>query len=124
MVFLSDRTGGHEVWLKDLRSTEEIALTTDFADKYLPMFSPDGLRVTYTRLFADGGKVYVASVKTGTGQIINPNCSCAATSWSPDGNSILFNTTSGHVSVMDLASGSTRALLEDQNYRLFQTHFS
>jgi Tol biopolymer transport system component len=47
MVFISAQTGSQEIWIKDLRSGEESALTATRSEKYAPLFSPDGSRVSF-----------------------------------------------------------------------------
>ncbi len=47
MIFVSKRSGYQEVWVRDLQSGDESALTTTRSMKHLPGFSPDGSTVGF-----------------------------------------------------------------------------
>jgi serine/threonine protein kinase len=44
-----------QIWLKVLPDGEPVQLTSDASVKYGPVFTPDGSRVTYTRISSSGG---------------------------------------------------------------------
>ena len=48
IVFISTRTGHHEIWTKDLTTGQDTQLTASREDKYEPSFSPDGKSVSFS----------------------------------------------------------------------------
>ena len=48
IVYMSTRSGNNDIWLKDLKTGKESALTATAVNEYNPMLSADGSKVTYT----------------------------------------------------------------------------
>ncbi len=48
IVYISTRSGNNDVWLKDLKTGKESALTATAVNEQNPMLSADGSKVTYT----------------------------------------------------------------------------
>jgi Tol biopolymer transport system component len=108
MVFISTRTGYQEIWIRDMRSGEESALTATRSLKYAPRFSPDGSKVG----FAVPGtwNAYVMSSTGGEAEMVCEGCG-QVTGWSSDGKRILCNALDGKVYLLDLASRRKTALI-------------
>jgi Tol biopolymer transport system component len=106
MAFVSGRTGHQEIWLKDFSSGEESVLTSTRANKYLPRFSLDGSRVSYTAMVSQkqtGFDGFVIPAVGGTAEHICVDCG-EITDWAPDGRHVIGNSVYGRVYLLDLAS--------------------
>jgi len=100
MVWVSGRSGSHEIWIRDLGSGEESMLTSKGSDKWHPRFSPDGSKIS----FAEGpsGNIYIMPATGGAPEMVCEGCG-EATDWSHDGKLILGDNAGGHAWVVDLA---------------------
>jgi serine/threonine protein kinase/Tol biopolymer transport system component len=111
IVYVSLRPGNQEVWIKDLRTGQESALTASGSIKYGPTFSPDGSKVS----FKEGEDVYIVPATGGPPEMVCEGCG-EATDWSPDGKRIIGNTVDGQAWVLDLASRRKTALLATHHW--------
>ena len=59
VVFVSNRSGNAGLWIKDLESGREMALTPSPAGKFYPVITPDGLKVAYGVLENQKEAIYV-----------------------------------------------------------------
>jgi TolB protein len=83
-----------------------------------PTWSPDGSEIIYSSDERGGPQLYRISSGGGSGRLISTGHGyCTEPSWSPDGKKVAFNTRSGgfQVTILDLASGSTRSVGEGQD---------
>jgi Tol biopolymer transport system component len=99
IVFVSTRPGQQEVWTKDLRSGQELALTATRAPKWDRQFSPDSSQIA----FAESYNVFVAPSSGGAPELVCKQCG-EITDWSADGKRIIGNTATGRAWVLDLVS--------------------
>ena len=113
MVFISSRSGNKEVWIKDLRTGEDSALTASRSNNWLPLFSPDGSRVSFAE--SPAWNVYIAPSAGGAPEMVCEGCG-EATGWSSDGKRIIGNTVDGQAWVMDLASRRKTDLLATRHW--------
>ena len=118
MVWASARSGNSEIWIRDLRTGEESALTASGTDKFEPRFSPDGSRVSFCscenkRL--DKWTVYIIPATGGAPEKVCEDCG-QATGWSPDGRWIIGNRLEGQAWVFDVASRHKRDLLATRQW--------
>jgi serine/threonine protein kinase/Tol biopolymer transport system component len=98
LVFVTDRTGNPQIWLKSLREGWERPLVTekDFGQDWIaefrePNFSPDGRRIAYTVAAGGGHSVYVSSVAGGKPLRVSPDSiDERSPTWSGDGAWIAF----------------------------------
>ncbi|NWF83477.1 MAG: protein kinase [Bryobacteraceae bacterium] len=103
MVFISSRTGGEEIWIKDLQSGEESALTVSRSNKWMPRFSRDGSKVSFTAYESRKWNGYVMPSTGGAQEVFCEDCG-EATDWTPDGKHIIGNTVTGRVWMVEVAS--------------------
>lgn len=102
MVFISDRTGSQEIWIKDLGSGEESALTATRFGKHLPLFSPDGSRVSFSSYESfQRWNTYVVPATGGAPEMM---CEGLLMSWSSDGKRVLHHEVDWRVRLLDLPS--------------------
>ena len=103
MAFVSARSGNQEIWIKDLDTGEDAALTASRVDKYGVKFSPDALKVSFATHRDDKWNIYVVPASGGAAEIICEDCG-QATGWSPDGKYLLGNSGGGHLFLVEVAS--------------------
>ncbi len=66
LAFVSDASGNSDIWLMDLESREQTQLTTNTADDYNPVWSPDGTKIYFTSTRDDPeGEIYCYSIELG-----------------------------------------------------------
>jgi Tol biopolymer transport system component len=113
MAWVSSRSGSQEIWIRDLRSGDESALTATRSNKWKPTFSPDGSRVS----FSDSRSWNVCLVPSAGGapEMVCEGCG-QATDWSPDGKRIIGNPVDGQAWVLDLASRRKTALFATRHW--------
>ena len=126
LVFLSTRTGNSDVWLKNLVSGVETALTVTPFEEERAQISRDGSQTAY----AANGAIYVVSIgadgRAGVPAKVCEGCGAPA-DWAPDGKGLLVvirrqpNPTVGW---LDLASGQHKEILSEPRYFLVQPNFS
>jgi serine/threonine protein kinase len=119
VAFASARTGKSRIWIKQLASSDEVALT-DGEDSQ-PQFSPDGSQVLYVHSDPDGSSLWRVSIVGGQPRRLVENAVEGA--WSPDGKQIGFlrlsdNLKQGEVWLADAdGSGARRLHANDSSLR-------
>jgi hypothetical protein len=96
LVWSSNRSGNHEVYLADLATGQIRQLTHHSHVDYLPRFSPDGERISFLRTrhewasFREGGASDLFVMQAdGTGETRVAERADHAT-WTPDGKGLVF----------------------------------
>jgi Tol biopolymer transport system component/predicted Ser/Thr protein kinase len=125
LVFCSNRTGNSDVWLKDLVSGRETALTATPANEDSPKVTFDGAKVAYNTVENQKWPVHVVSARGGVPEKVCDNC-WSLWDWSTDGKRILFAVGDAAllVGVLDPASAKKVDFLKHPRYPLVQAHFS
>ena len=113
VVFISTRPGNQEIWIKDLKTGKESELTATRANKYNPVFSPDGSMVGFSE--SPTWDVYVVPSGGGVADKVCERCG-EVTDWSSDGKRIIGNTLSGQAWILDLASRRKSDLLNTRRW--------
>ena len=105
-----------DVWLVDLERGSNSRFTFDAAPDQYPVFSPDGEQIVFTSN-REGWALYrKAANSIGDEELVAEGVR-AATSWSPDGRYILYNTppseeTNNDVMILDLSSGESAPFVQ------------
>jgi Tol biopolymer transport system component/predicted Ser/Thr protein kinase len=123
MVFLSGPADNQEVWIKDLGSGEQHALTFTRSNKYYPLFSPDGSKLSYGSQANGKWNICVVPAAGGAVETVCQQCGIVYT-WTSDGKRGVSEYYGGRIGLVELSSGRTTELLAHPNYRLYQPHFS
>ena len=124
IAFLSGGSGNKEVWMLDLASGQETALTAGALQVSAPILTSDGSKVAYSVLEKRRRPIYVAATSRGMAEKACEDCG-EPVGWSSDGSKLLY--VSGqprHVNLLDLTSGAATPLLEHPEFSLDQAHFS
>src|SRR5207253_8577979 len=58
IAYVSDRTGHFDIFLRQIGTTSDIALTHDQGDNIQPAFSPDGRQIAFVTSRVGGSEIY------------------------------------------------------------------
>jgi Tol biopolymer transport system component len=113
VAFVSLRDGRSRIWLKQLATGEEVALTE--GPDYGPRYSPDGSSLLFIRTESAGFDLHRVSSVGGASRRVARGAVRAA--WSPDGKRILFarparDITGSRLFVVSAEGGDERAVAE------------
>ena len=129
LVFISTRLGNPDVWLKDLQSGKETALTATPAREEEVEITADGTRVFYCVLESSRGVVYQLATSGGAPEKICDDCG-RPWDWSPDGSKILYLIEEGrrHANVamglLDVATRQQTDYVVEPDYSVARARFS
>jgi Tol biopolymer transport system component len=95
IVFASDRSGGHEIWVADSTGEHPVQLTSfNRSLTGSPHWSPDGREIVFDSRAEGRGDIYIISAEGGKPRRLTTDPDeDVAPSWSRDGNSIYFCST-------------------------------
>ena len=127
VVFASDRQGLPQIWLKQLATGNEAALTAGSDDR--PRYSPDGSQVLFVRDGAGGRDLYRIAVVGGTERKLMNDVIEA--DWSPDGTEVVFaravaenGNSIVRIGIADVQSGAERFLNSIENRLIFSLRWA
>ena len=129
LVFISTRSGNPDVWLKDLQSGKETALTATSAPEEEPEITSDGTRIFYSVIESSRGVVYQMATNGGPPERICGDCG-RPWDWSPDGGKILYLIEEGRrhanvaIGLLDVATRQQRDYLLHPDYSLARVRFA
>ena len=128
LAFNSTQSGHSEVWLKDMKTGKETALTGNPLKKGRVLLSPDGSKVAFVAF--DGEKANIYSVASSGGPLQklceNPNLrlieECGSLlNWSPSGRELLYHWGEPiRFGLIDVLSGERRTVLQHSTYELLR----
>ncbi|MDA2931164.1 hypothetical protein MYX84_14675, partial [Acidobacteria bacterium AH-259-O06] len=110
MMFRSDRSGNWDIWMKDLETGKETALTDTPSNERRAAITPDGSKVAYGA--EENGKLPIYGVATGGGvpKKLCEDCGFGISHWSSDGKKILGGKYSS-IFLLNVSSGETMEVL-------------
>ena len=131
LAFVSTRSGSPDIWLKDLESGKETAVTSTSADEFGPEISPDGTAVGYQR-FENGGWGFFMQPIGSDGQpgVAQKICDDCPRVWdfSSDGKRVLYafeiGAESMSLGLYDLVSRRKTELIKAPQRALPRARFS
>ncbi len=128
LVFTSTRSGNSDVWVKDLATSKETALTATPAREEQSEMTADGARICYMVVEApQQTAIYEVNTNGGVPEKICDVCG-RPWDWSPDGSRILFLPFWPHprmtLYILDVATRQKTAYLEHPRYGLARARFS
>ncbi len=124
LVFRSRRAGRFDIFVRNLNTGQETALTQTPADDY-PVISPDGTRVAYS--FRQNGKTPIFGVAANGGAPEQLCGDCGEVEqWTPSGHEILFVTADdpSGVGLLKVGASPNRAWLKHPGYGVFNARLS
>lgn len=111
LVYLSNRAGNDDLWVKEIESGKEWPLTTAEHNESRGVISKDGSSVAY----ASGGRILVLSTQGGSPREIVSDCeaTCSVFDVSADGNTILYyRGRPPRYFCLDMSTGKTTEVLK------------
>ena len=136
LYITSDSTGWDQLYMQRLAGGEPVQYTHEPSGITGYSISPDGKTILFTLFGPAGGTAIWALNADGTGKRVIldcPNSECNSPRWYPDSNKIAYdrldNATEATVprfSIwwLDLASGETRPVFQDQSFASYAPEFS
>lgn len=126
LAFVSDRTGNADLWVKDLKTGRENALTAPRQNEVSPILSPDGFRVAFG--YAPPLRQSIMSVPFSGGKTTQLCLDCGEPrAWLPHGDGLLYQRLSAKgdsiIGVLE-PSGRTGILLQSRESSLFSPSMS
>ncbi len=129
LVFTSTRSGNFDVWMKDLTSARESALTATPVREEQGEITRDGTRVLY--MVPEGSKwaMYQIATTGGVPERICDDCG-RPWDWSPDNKYVLYLIEEGRkqaglaIGLFDVATQQKRDYLDHPGYSLARARFS
>ncbi len=118
LAFNSNRSGHTDVWIKDLKTGKEIALTDGPLREGRVLLSPDGSKVAYQANESGKEDFYIVASSGGPAQKI---CESGGNmlGWSPNGTEILHYWGQPiRFGLLNVASGKSRLVLQHPQYDL------
>jgi len=125
LAFNSTRSGHPDIWIKDMETGQERALTDDPQRQTRVLISPDGSRVVYS-VFDDGKtQLYEAAATGGPPRRLCDNCDAVPLGWSPNGVEILYRYGQPiHFGLLNVVSGERQVVLQHRQYNLHRGQIS
>jgi serine/threonine protein kinase/Tol biopolymer transport system component len=129
LVFISSRLGNFDVWMKDLASGKETALTATPAREEEAEITADGTRVVYTVFDEGRGVLYQIATTGGPPEKLCDDCG-RPWDWSPDGRTILYLIVEGRrgpnvaLGLFDIATRRQIDYLVSPTYGVARVRFS
>ncbi len=96
VAFLSDRSGSVEVWVAEADGRNPRQWTS-LGQPSLgsPRWSPEGRRIAFTVPGRDGSSIHIVEDPATAPRLVQGSHHCGYLTWSPDGESIYFNSNRG-----------------------------
>jgi Tol biopolymer transport system component len=119
LVFNSTRSGQPDVWIKNMMTGKETALTDDLLKKDRTLLSPDGSKVAFQTL--EGGNInyYIMDSSGGPARKICENCGGSLLGWLANGREILYYWGRPiRFGLINVDSGERQLVLQHPKYEL------
>jgi Tol biopolymer transport system component len=115
IVFASERSGGHEIWIAeaDGSAARQVTDPSDAINEH-PSWSPDGRRIAFgSRLYGENGRIYIAQAdRPGSRVVTNGSADDSAPVWSRDEKWLYF--TSNRTGRSEIWKASTSNFADQQ----------
>ncbi len=123
LAFSLQKSVNRDIWIKDLKTSQQNEVSLPPGPSFNPNFSPDGDTLAYRMLENDISVGYAVSLRAGGTQTICENCSDYG--WSSDSKRLaLVGKSPARVSILDIATRRRTPLLEHAKYLLWNARFS
>jgi len=128
LVYTSERSGGRNGWIKDLRNGRVTAILPELREGHrlhIPRITRDGSRVAYIAYTGSKVGLFVANTNDLVARLLCEDCGSPG-AWFPDGRRLLLYFLPGgykRIEALDINSGE-RTLVIQYSLNLIQPHFS
>ncbi|MEZ5365954.1 MAG: hypothetical protein R2748_27385 [Bryobacterales bacterium] len=125
MAYESTRTGGGDVWLRDMSSGRESLLTASEEKEGLPRLSSDARMIAFRRTIGARPNVLVSNIDGSAPRYLCRNCS-GPYDWSPDNLGVLARPGSepSRVNLYPADGSAPRVILEKPDAVIYEPRFS
>jgi Tol biopolymer transport system component len=126
LVFVSDQSGNREIWLRDMETGKETALTNTPWPETHPYITADGSKVLYQSLEEPKPVIYLLSLARRVPESLCDDCGLPLTG-SPDGSRLFFHHRDGVVGrwrSINLATGQRADVIRHQRRNLHMLRLS
>ncbi len=127
VAFTTNRTGNFDVYVKDLGTGDETAVTISPTFESRPAISADGSLVAYNEGPAQKRRIHVSSIGDPSGPVAENVCEdCFVPwDWSPDNRHLLYWLQNlRHIGVLEIQSRQTATILAHDKSSLLRASFS
>ena len=125
LAYVSLDSGAADLWIKDLTTGKQTAVTTSPAIEHQPIPSRDGSRVAYISRDPSGSSIKIVSADGRTHESACDGCSLSFTDWSADGARMLhLRGQPRRIALLDVASGRSTNILQHDRHNLYMARFS
>ena len=90
IAFASDRDGDFEIYAMDADGSNQTRLTTNTAEDFWPVWSPDGTKIAFYSNRDGNNEIYVMQHGSGQTRLTINDADDREPTWSPDGTKIAF----------------------------------
>jgi Tol biopolymer transport system component len=126
LVFVSDQSGNREIWLRDMETGKETALTNTPWPETHPYITADGSKVFYQSLEEPKAVIYMLSLAKRVPENLCDDCGLPLTG-SPDGTRLFFHHRDGIVGrwrSIDLTTGERTDVIRHEKRNLHMLRLS
>ena len=124
LIYISDRSGNLDVWMRDMDSSKETALTATPWDETHAVITAGGSNVAYASWDGKKSVIYLLPTGRGVAEKFCDDCGLPL-GWSPDGRKILYY--SGEpvgYSTMDIVTRQRVDVIRHPKYNIHMARFS
>lgn len=123
IAFTSDRSGRHNIWMRNLESGAETHVERSMLVQNYPVLSPSGQKVAYSVYGSAGRELFMAAPGCAT-QKLCEGCT-RATDWTRDETKLLtFAGSPYQIGLLDVTTHEQVCLLKHPSYSLLYAKFS
>ena len=129
MVYVSNRLGTEDIWLRDLKSGAEAPLVATRAAERRGLISPDGSQLAFQRLENGSSQLYLWPLPAGPEQKLCTKCgpmlNASILNWSPDGKSVIMaEGDPQRFEALEVATGQRKLLAAHSKYAIHDGQLS
>jgi Tol biopolymer transport system component len=122
LSFISSRSGGDEVWIKNVETSREQQMTWSGSED--ASLAPNGSMVAFSRRESGKQQIHIQDNRGAAPSKLCEDCSSPA-DWSPDGKRLLFQRRARtELVIYDMSSRSESVAVANDRWGLFQARFS